>query len=36
MDEVNDFIEQFKKKGASFCCLYHHEEEDETGQAKAQ
>jgi hypothetical protein len=31
MDHVDDFIEQFKKKGVSFCCLYHHEEEDDTG-----
>jgi hypothetical protein len=36
MDHVNNFIEQFKKKGVSCCCLYHHEEEDETGQVKAQ
>jgi hypothetical protein len=35
MDHVDDFIEQFKKKGVSFCCLYHHEEEDKTGQVKA-
>jgi hypothetical protein len=36
MNHVDDFIEQFKKKGVSFCCLYHHEEEDKTGQVKAQ
>jgi hypothetical protein len=31
MDHVDAFIEQFKKKGVSFCCLYHHEEEDGRG-----
>jgi hypothetical protein len=36
MDHVDDFIEQFKKKGVSFCCLYHHEEGGTTGQVKAQ
>jgi hypothetical protein len=36
MDHVNNFIEQFKKKGLSCCCFYDHEEEDETGQVKAQ
>jgi hypothetical protein len=36
MDHIDDFIEQFKKRGVSFCCLYHHEEEDMTGQVKTQ
>jgi hypothetical protein len=32
----DDFIEQFKKKGISFCLLYHHEEVDGSGRVNSQ
>jgi hypothetical protein len=36
LDHADHFLDQFKKKGVSFCLLYHHEEEDDRGHINAQ